>query len=370
MNYTEAILSVNAASIAILLLLAFLLLAASKFKGVSGYAALVIILPTVPVYLYNMSRMLGWHTLSLFMFPISWSVNTALMPLFWVFTKANFDVNFKFGWKQALHFLPMLFFFLWGISLPKAEILAIIRYEMSGDDTILGDINSILVAVQVVVYFIAIFLYINRRKKTIGDSLSDPEWVKKEWIPKFLALFAVLFVTVMVCYSIWPRTDAWLIQILNVVAMSYLVYNSLAYPVVSMGQNEEPVEMKKSDMPVLSDEEMKAVCERANAYLTESRAYLRPDITIAIFSKEADIPQKTLSRSINLYLNQNFFDFINRERVEEAKRRLLSLETSGFSIDSIYSECGFRSRSSFFMVFKKIEGITPAAWLERERGRQ
>ena len=67
MNYTEAILSVNAASIAILLLLAFLLLAASKFKGVSGYAALVIILPTVPVYLYNMSRMLGWHTLSLFL---------------------------------------------------------------------------------------------------------------------------------------------------------------------------------------------------------------------------------------------------------------------------------------------------------------
>lgn len=370
MNYTEAILSVNAASIAILLLLAFLLLAASKFKGVSGYAALVIILPTVPVYLYNMSRMLGWHTLSLFMFPISCSVNTALMPLFWVFTKANFDVNFKFGWKQALHFLPMLFFFLWSISLPKAEILAIIRYEMSGDDTILGDINTILVAVQVVVYFIAIFLYINRRKKTIGDSLSDAEWAKKEWIPKFMALFAVLFVTVMVCYSIWPRTDAWLIQIMNVVAMSYLVYNSLAYPVVSMGQNEEPVEMKKSDMPVLSDEEMKAVCERANAYLAESRAYLRPDITIAIFSKEADIPQKTLSRSINSYLNQNFFDFINRERVEEAKRRLLSLETSGFNIDSIYSECGFRSRSSFFMVFKKIEGITPASWLERERGRQ
>ena len=51
-------------------------------------------------------------------------------------------------------------------------------------------------------------------------------------------------------------------------------------------------------------------------------AYISPDITIAIFSKEADIPQKTLSRS------------------------------------------------SFFMVFKKIEGITPAAWLERERGRQ
>ena len=53
--------------------------------------------------------------------------------------------------------------------------------------------------------------------------------------------------------------------------------------------------------------------------------------------------------------------------VEEAKRCLLTLETSGFNIDSIYSECGFRSRSTFFMVFKKIEGKSPAAWLEQIR---
>ena len=51
-------------------------------------------------------------------------------------------------------------------------------------------------------------------------------------------------------------------------------------------------------------------------------------------------------------------------RVEEAKQKLMDLETSGYNIDSIYEECGFRSRSSFFMVFKKIEGKSPAAWLE------
>ena len=39
--------------------------------------------------------------------------------------------------------------------------------------------------------------------------------MQKEWIPKLMILFAALFVTVMTCYAIWPRTDAWLIQILN-----------------------------------------------------------------------------------------------------------------------------------------------------------
>lgn len=50
-------------------------------------------------------------------------------------------------------------------------------------------------------------------------------------------------------------------------------------------------------------------------------------------------------------------------RVEEAKRQLLNLDASGYNIDSIFAECGFRSRSTFFLVFKKITGKTPATWL-------
>jgi AraC-like DNA-binding protein len=54
-------------------------------------------------------------------------------------------------------------------------------------------------------------------------------------------------------------------------------------------------------------------------------------------------------------------------RVEEAKRQLLELDDSGFNVDSVYAECGFRSRSTFFLAFKKMEGSTPAAWLSRMR---
>lgn len=76
-------------------------------------------------------------------------------------------------------------------------------------------------------YFVAIFIYLYRKKQYIKDNWSDAEYMQKEWIPKLMILFAALFVTVMTCYAIWPRTDAWLIQILNVMAMSFLVYNLL-----------------------------------------------------------------------------------------------------------------------------------------------
>ena len=96
MDYAQMILTVNFSSITMLVSLAAILLAATSFRGESGYAAAIIVLPNVPVYLYNMSRMLGWHEFTLFMFPISYSVNTLLMPLLWLFTKKNFDPEFRF----------------------------------------------------------------------------------------------------------------------------------------------------------------------------------------------------------------------------------------------------------------------------------
>ena len=371
MEYDDFILTVNSSSIIILLGMAAVLLAATRFRGESGYAAAIIVVPNVPVYLYNMSRMLGWHDFSLFMFPISSSVNTLLMPLLWLFAKKNFEPSFKLKPIHLLHLLPGLICLALCLSLSPEQRLASIQHEMTGDDTWIGDINTIIVFIQMVAYFAVIFRFLHRKKKAIRDTVSDAEWVQKEWIPVFEYLFAALFVIVMVCYAIWPRTDAWLIQILNVIAMFYLVYNTIAHPVMPIVQvvEDEPEtadtsEVETSAAPAMDEQQMKEVCEKASQYMAESKAYLRPDISLALFAREINIPQRTLSRAINGSLGCNFFEFVNRMRIEEAKRLLRDLRTSDFNIDSIYSDCGFRSRSTFFMVFKKMTGMSPAAWLE------
>lgn len=371
MGYDNFILTVNSSSIIILLVLAAILLTATRFRGANGYAAAIIVLPNVPVYLYNMSRMLGWHDFTLFMFPISSSVNTLLMPLLWLFAKKNFDTSFILKPIHLLHLLPGLVCLILTLSLSQEEIMSTIQHEMAGDDTWIGDINTSIIFVQMVVYFTVIFRFLHRRKKAIRDTASDAEWVQKEWIPVFEYLFAALFVVVMVCYVVWPRTDAWLIQILNVVAMFYLVYNTIAHPVMPMKQvvdvaqeHVESADVETQAASVMSRELMKEVCERATRYMEETKAYLRPDISLALFAKEVNIPQRTLSRAINGYLECNFFEFVNRMRIEEAKLRLHELKASDFNIDSIYADCGFRSRSTFYMVFKKMTGMSPAAWLE------
>lgn len=376
MDYSQFILTVNSSSIILLVMLALVLLHATRFRSGSGYAAAIIVLPTVPVYLYNMSRMLGWHDFSLFMLPLAFSVNTLQLPLLWFFARHSFDSGFRlFSYKNLLHVLPMIIFFVLALSTPVEERMQTIVQEMSGSDTWMGDLNAVVIMVQLILYYLFIFRFLRRNRREVSETQGDSDWVEKIYVARFLSLYGAGFIVVMVCYAIWPRTDAWLIQILNVIAMFYLVHHTIANPamgkplvsVTDLDVQATVVAGDSSTEPVLLPEEMRSVCERAIRYLSDTKAYLRPDISLAIFAKELDIPQRTLSRSINGHLHCNFFTFINGMRVEEAKRSLLTLETSGFNIDSIYSECGFRSRSTFFMVFKKIEGKSPAAWLEHMR---
>ncbi len=364
MDYTQFILTVNSSCITILLVLAFIMLAATRFKGENGLAAAIIVIPNIPIYLYNMSRMLEWHGFTMVMFPLGFSVNTMLLPLLWLFTVKNYKPDFRFKANQLLHFLPAAISLAVCLVMPAEERMNTIVYEMSGEDTWLGLVNTVVLLVQQFIYFPLIFWFIYRRKKEIMDSSSNAEWVQKEWILQLMVLFASLFVTVMVCYVIWPRTDAWLIQILNVIAMAFLVYNAIAHPMLPAVLHEP--EGHPETAPQLSEEQMREICSRATDYLVSSKAYLNPDMSIAILAKDTGIPSRNLSRSINTYMKRNFFEFINGMRVEEAKRRLLELEKSGYTIDSIFEECGFRSRSTFFLVFKKAEGKTPAAWLREQ----
>lgn len=63
---------------------------------------------------------------------------------------------------------------------------------------------------------------------------------------------------------------------------------------------------------------------------------------------------------INRHFGINYYEFINRYRIEEAKRMLA--ESKGASITDIYLAVGFNSKSVFYTFFKKLEGMTPTAY--------
>ncbi len=96
--------------------------------------------------------------------------------------------------------------------------------------------------------------------------------------------------------------------------------------------------------------------------MEKEKLYLDSDLTLQKLARRLSIHPHHLSQIINERLNQNYFDFINSYRIEEAKKRLIDPSEKHFSILAIAGEVGFNSKSAFNSVFKKYVNMTPSEW--------
>jgi len=67
---------------------------------------------------------------------------------------------------------------------------------------------------------------------------------------------------------------------------------------------------------------------------------------------------------LNTGFGENFYAFVNRYRVEEAKQ-LLTTRVKALSMLGIAYEAGFRSKTTFNNAFKKHTGLSPSQYVAR-----
>lgn len=95
-------------------------------------------------------------------------------------------------------------------------------------------------------------------------------------------------------------------------------------------------------------------------YLITSKIYLNSEYSLEDLAKEFKMSPSKLSKIINTNTKINFSDFINKFRVEEAKKILQLDAYAHYTILSIGLECGFNSKSTFYLAFKKFTNTTPS----------
>ena len=66
-------------------------------------------------------------------------------------------------------------------------------------------------------------------------------------------------------------------------------------------------------------------------------------------------------------LKTTFYNFINKYRVEEAKKLLASTKMDEFNILGIAFASGFNSKTTFNTTFKKIVGISPSQYSKEKK---
>jgi ligand-binding sensor domain-containing protein/AraC-like DNA-binding protein len=122
-------------------------------------------------------------------------------------------------------------------------------------------------------------------------------------------------------------------------------------------------ELQKYTSSTLSDKEVQEISERLAKTMTTDQLYLHADLTLYKLAEVLDTKPHSLSQVLNQYHQSGFHAFINKYRIEEAKKMLIETD---LKIIAVAYDCGFKSISTFNVAFKKETGMTPSQFRKRQ----
>ena len=106
-------------------------------------------------------------------------------------------------------------------------------------------------------------------------------------------------------------------------------------------------------------EKQEAEFNEIHTYIVGQKKYYDPSISLEKLSEELNMSMGKLSMLVNQRSQQNFSDYINSLRINDAKKLLSNPDFKDYTIVAIGLECGFNSKSTFYTAFKKFTGQTP-----------
>ena len=94
--------------------------------------------------------------------------------------------------------------------------------------------------------------------------------------------------------------------------------------------------------------------------IEQEKLFKDANLSLSDVAKKMNILPHRLSQLINDNMRSNYSSFVNKYRIEEAKKLIATNDQ--FTLEAIGYECGFNSRSTFYATFKKYVGTTPAKY--------
>lgn len=95
--------------------------------------------------------------------------------------------------------------------------------------------------------------------------------------------------------------------------------------------------------------------------IEKQKLYLNPELNLQMVIKLLGTNKKYLYEAISSNTDNNFRNFINRYRIDQAKKLIEESirEKTNSNLSELFNFCGFNNSTSFFRTFKSMTGLTP-----------
>lgn len=148
------------------------------------------------------------------------------------------------------------------------------------------------------------------------------------------------------------------------------IYTQMNFPPsIKNKHNLAPITISQSTFinpSLLSKDEIDYYLEQLDKLMKEDEIYLDPAISLRNLAEKMDLQPNKLSWLINEQIGKNFNEYINAFRLISFKEKALNPNNSHLTLLGLAYESGFNSKSVFNVFFKKMEGMTPKAWLKSQ----
>jgi len=283
-----------------------------------------------------------------------------LAPVFqWFYARAAADNPVKMRWP---HFLPA------SVNLCLMLGLAFVAHAENSGGAISVSVprEMALVAAAPVVMLLAVSAYpvlawrtAAPRESALKNILSDEAAIALNWVRIWaattvvlnLALIAVSIASNMGVFAIDSVTAAGAALIAaQILFVAYKGLRSGAIPRV-----DAPPEILVAETET---EEPPARLDAFESHMAAAKPYLKADLSMMALADQLGWPREEVTRAVRAR-DANFFDCVNRYRVEEAKRLIADPANRGITLLSLGLDAGFGSKSAFNAAFRRHLGVTP-----------
>lgn len=111
-------------------------------------------------------------------------------------------------------------------------------------------------------------------------------------------------------------------------------------------------------MDEAKEQHNEALMERIRQAIADPSLASNPDLTVQMLAEQLGMSARVVSKTINTVTGDNFSTLLARTRVAMACEKLRDPATHNLTLEALGQSLGFRSRSNFAVVFRKITGLT------------
>ena len=311
---------------------------------------------------------------------IAWIFLLLHGPLLWFYVKSLINKNYQFRLVHFLHFLPFLVYLVLHyfnfLSLTANEKILLTQNELF-TTTVFFKIRGISIGLSSIGYNIWALILLRKHRKNIMNQFSSIENIDLAWLRTLSLASLIVFTVNVFMFNLNNYFHfagfyelAQIAYSFSTIYVLFIGYFGIKQGRIFVDNSNIEVEQfletgKKEKLIFAEKKDYSDIINKLTLLMEQKLPYLDPELNLAKLSSLMKTKPELISEVLNSSLNQNFFDYINKYRIEEFKIKCLNKENKHFSVMGIAYDCGFNSKAAFYRAFNKFEGISPTSYISK-----